>query len=123
MTESADLRLVWSFESGHAHPLQNFGATLTRTYEDGPSLDRHGSRLFSQANERKSLAQDPEHRPVNFRGGGEKHRAVANRSPRKKPAPAEMIALVRPAVRARPESNASFETKHRLPATFPVLVS
>ena len=123
MAESADLPLVWLFESGHAHPLQNFGATLTRTYEDGPSLDRRGSRLFSQANKQKSLAQDPEHRPANIPGGGEKHIAVANRSRRKKPAPAEMIALVRLAARARPESNASFETKHRLPATFPVLVS
>src|SRR5207248_11799835 len=55
--------------------------------------------------------------------GQENCRAAAN-SIRKIPrAPAERIPLGPPRAHATPQSNASFETKHRPPAAFPELLS
>src|SRR5215471_15331253 len=99
--------LFSSFESGRAHALENSAAMLTGMYEDGPSPDRRGSKLFLRAHKRKNLAQGPEHRAVNSRGGEEKHIVAANKLRRKWRAPG-LIALIRLRAHAEQPSGAQF---------------
>src|SRR5438067_11904871 len=60
---------------------------------------------------------------MNDRGGEQQCKAVANRLRKIRRVPAERILLTPSRAHATPQSNASFETKHRPPAVFPELLS
>jgi hypothetical protein len=60
---------------------------------------------------------------MNNRGGEENCKAVANRLRKIRRVPAERSPLIPARARAKPQSNASFETKHRPPAAFQELLS
>jgi hypothetical protein len=63
------------------------------------------------------------HQRMENRGGEENCKAVANRLRRIRRVPAGRIPLTPSPERAKPQSNASFETKHRPPAAFQGLPS
>jgi len=78
---------------------------------------------FAQADGRKNLGRGPVHQRMNNRGGGENCKGVANRLRKIRRVPAGRTPLIPARARAKPRSNASFETKHRPPAAFRELLS
>src|SRR5438477_12008390 len=78
---------------------------------------------FAQAGGRRNLGRGPVRQRMNDRGGEQKCKAVANRLRKIRRVPAERIPLTPSRAHATPQSNASFETKHRPPAVFPELLS
>src|SRR5207247_4954345 len=78
---------------------------------------------FAQAGGRRNLGRGPVRQRKNDRGGEQKCKAVANRLRKIRRVPAERIPLTPSRAHATPQSNASFETKHRPPAAFPELLS
>src|SRR5438094_10290838 len=78
---------------------------------------------FPQAGGRRNLGRGPVRQRMNDRGGEQKCKAVANRLRKIRRVPAERIPLTPSRAHATPQSNASFETKHRPPAAFPELLS
>src|SRR5262249_41731364 len=91
--------------------------------EADPSLDPHGSMCFARANGRKSSGPDLAHLRRDDRGGEESYRAAANMLRKIQKALRERRALNQVPRHETPRSNASFETKHRLPAVFGELAS
>ena len=122
MTESGDRHLDLTFGPGRVRPSRNFEARLTEKYGDVPFLDRRGSKFFRQANKRKNLGPDLARQRQHSRDDGEKRKAVANTLHKKQKAPALIPSTTFPG-RAKRQSSASFEMKHRLLATFLVSVS
>src|SRR5205823_8498387 len=78
---------------------------------------------FAQGGERRNLGRGPVRQRMNDRGGEENCKAVANRLRKIQRVPAERIPLTPSRAHATPQSNASFETKHRPPAAFPEWLS
>src|SRR5438093_12961940 len=78
---------------------------------------------FPQAGGRRNLGRGPVRQRMNDRGGEQKCKAMANRLRKIRRVPAERILLTPSRAHATPQSNASFETKHRPPAAFPELLS
>src|SRR5438874_2352831 len=88
-----------------------------------PSGDPPGSMCFVRADARKNLGPGPAHQRRNDRGAEENCKAAANTLRKIRKAPGEKRSLNRVPRREIPRSNASFETKHRLPAEFQGLPS
>src|SRR5438067_9152502 len=78
---------------------------------------------FPQEGGRRNLGRGPVRQRMNDRGGEQKCKAVANRLRKIRRVPAERILLTPSRAHATPQSNASFETKHRPPAAFLELLS
>src|SRR5207249_10335150 len=72
---------------------------------------------------RRNLGRGPVRQRMNDRGGEQKCKAAANRLRKIQREPAERIPLTPSRAHATPQSNASFETKHRPPAAFPEWLS
>src|SRR5438067_11885618 len=81
-----------------------------------PSGDPRGSMCFARAEERKNLGPGPAHQRRNDRGAEENCKAAANTLRKIRIAPGERRPLNRVPERETRRSNASCETKHRLPA-------
>ena len=88
-----------------------------------PSGDPPGSMCLVRADARKNLGPGPAHQRRNDRGAEENCKAAANTLRKIRKAPGEKRSLNRVPRRETPRSNASFETKHRLPAEFQGLPS
>jgi len=78
---------------------------------------------FARADERKNLGPGPVHQRRNDRGAEENCKAAANTLRKIRKAPGERRPLHRVPLHETPRSNASFETKHRLPVAFQGLPS
>src|SRR5258708_21206801 len=87
------------------------------------SGDPRGSMCFARADGRKNLGPGPAHQRRNDRGAEENCKAAANTLRKIRKAPGEPRPLNRVPRHEIPRSNASFETKHRLPVEFPELPS
>src|SRR5256712_4434795 len=93
------------------------------TSEGDPFADPRGLICVAQADGRRTLGRDPAHQQMDNRGGGENCRAAANKLRKIRRAPVERIPPTPCREHATPQSNASFETKHRPPAAFQELPS
>src|SRR5258708_1259923 len=87
------------------------------------SGDPRGSMGFARADGRKNRGPGPAHQRRNDRGAEENCKAAANMLRKIRKAPGERRPLNRVPLHETPRSNASFETKHRLPAEFQGLPS
>src|SRR4051794_14854582 len=97
---------------------------LRGTCEADPFADLPESTCFGQADGRRNLGRDLAHQRMKSRGGEENCKAVANRLRKIRRVPPNRIPLTtRFPEHAKPQSNASSETKHRPPAAFQELPS
>ena len=85
--------------------------------------DPRGLSCFAREDERKNLGRGPVHQRKDDRGGEEKCIAAANKLRKTQKVHAEQRTRNRLRRHAIRQSNASFETKHRLPAAFQGLPS
>ena len=88
-----------------------------------PSDDQPGSMCFARADGQKNPAPNPVHQLKNDRDVGENYKAAANMLRKIQRAPVELRPGSQVPPHETPRSNASFETKHHLPAKFPELLS
>ena len=88
-----------------------------------PFGDPRGSMCFARADERKNLGPGPAHQRKNDRGDEENYKVAANTLRKIRKAPDERRPRNRAPRHETPRSNASFETKHRLPVAFQGLPS
>jgi hypothetical protein len=88
-----------------------------------PSGDPRGSMCFARADRRKNPGPGPVHQRRDDRGVEENCKAAASMLRKIQKAPGEPRPLSRARRRETPRSNASFETKHRLPVAFQGLPS
>src|SRR5215471_406779 len=87
------------------------------------SGDPHGLMCFARADEQKNLGPSLVHQRRSDRDGVENYKAAANTLRKIRIAPRARQSLIRVPQHETPRSNASFETKHRLPEEFPGLPS
>lgn len=83
-----------------------------------PSADPRYSMCFAGADGRKNPGPSLAHQRRNDRGAEENCKAAANTLRKIRKAPVERRPQFRVPRHETPRSNASFETKHRLPAAF-----
>jgi hypothetical protein len=88
-----------------------------------PSGDPPGLMCLVRADEQKNLGPDLVHQRRSDRDGVENCKAAANTLRKIRIAPGVRQSLIRVPQHETPRSNASFETKHRLPAEFQGLPS
>src|SRR5215471_18228529 len=92
-------------------------------YEADLFADPRGSTCFAREDGQKSLGPSPAHQQRDGRDVEEKCRAAANKLHKIRKARTAKRAQHRSPRHATRQSNASFETKHRLPAVFQGLPS
>src|SRR5215472_19328169 len=119
---SACRRRVLEREHDHIRRREIFAVIPTRRCGDDPSPDPRGSACFVRADGQRNLGQDLALQAKGGRGDEERSKAAAN-TLRRRSTKLGPIAWTRHPAPAKPPSNASFETAHLPPASFPVSVS
>ena len=108
---------------GHIRYTKNSPRIQGEMCEAGLFADPRGSTCFARGDGRKSFGPNPAHQQRDGRGAEEKCRAEANKLHKIRKAHAARRARNRLPQHATRRSNASFETKRRLPAMFQGLPS